>query len=58
MIEQKFGWRREDSSAAPLPRDPGDNAIPDSEAAPSDSPVAAIARRRPVLKAVFPSAGD
>ena len=54
MTDQKFGWRREDSSAAPPP---SDKVLPDAEAAPADKPATAVARRR-ILRAVFTSTSD
>ena len=54
MMEQKFGWRREDSSPVPLPQD---KALPDGKAAPADKPATAVARRR-ILRAVFTSTSD
>ena len=54
MMEQKFGWRREDSSTAPQPED---KVLPDGKEAPADKPATAVARRR-ILRAVFTSASD
>ncbi len=55
MIEEKVGWHKKEFSAALQPRD---SAAPAGEPVPAEESTAGTARKRSVLRAVFPPATE